>query len=76
MKKNLTMLDLLLGVSCGLEVVSIDDICKTLGCDAYLPDVSNELAQQADYHGMESLTEQQQAFMEGAQPGLCPDCMV
>lgn len=53
-----------------------EGVCKTPGCDVSLLDTTEELASQADYHGMESLTEQQQAFMEGAQAGLCPDCMV
>lgn len=49
------------------------DDCKECGIN--LEEEMDRVSAQADTYGMESLTDQQQAFLEGAQPGLCPDCM-
>ena len=52
-----------------------EGVCSTPECECDLDEERDRLCEQADYHGMASLTEQQQAFLEGAQQGLCPDCM-
>ena len=51
------------------------DVCTTPGCEAYLPEIKDELCEQADYWGMESLTEQQQVFIEWHVPTICPECI-
>ena len=49
-------------------------ICHECGAD--LDEIMDRIAEQADRCGMESTTEQEQAFMEGYQIGTCPDCMI
>ena len=44
-------------------------------CKDYLPDIQSQLYSQADYWGMESLTEKEQLFLEWENPKICPDCI-
>lgn len=55
------------------------DECICTDCDGDYETVIREICAQADYFGKESLTENQQAFLEMVErnevPKLCPMCM-
>ena len=57
------------GCNCTLK-----EICRKCGDD--LDEVTDAVAAHDDMLGLESLTEQEQAFLEGYQLGVCPNCMI
>lgn len=50
-----------------------EDHCSV--CTACLSELTQDLSQRADYWGMDSLTEQEQAFLEDTKGERCPDCI-